>query len=77
MAKTQKVMHTIAEGNRPTGCYLSTGTQVHHFRVLANTAGQKPTPHRVAAFVLLRSGNDSICQDEIEQWNSEPSRTVT
>lgn len=43
MAKTQKVMHTIAEGNRPSG-YLSTGTQVHHFRAPASTARQKPTP---------------------------------
>lgn len=31
----------------------------------------------MAAFVLLRGGNDSICQDETEQRRSEPSRAVT
>lgn len=44
MAKTQKVMHIMAEDNTPTGCYLSTGTQAHQFGALASTAGQKPTP---------------------------------
>lgn len=32
---------------------------------------------RVAVFVLLRGGNHSICQDEIEQRSSEPTRAVT
>ncbi|MXQ82644.1 hypothetical protein E5288_WYG009638 [Bos mutus] len=46
-------------------------------QVTGKRSWAKANSRRVAAFVLLRGGNDSICQDETEQRRSEPSRAVT
>lgn len=76
MAKTQKVMHTISEGNRPTGCCLSTGTQHTILGHWQAQLGSSQLPQS-GCICLAKGGKDSICQDEIEQRSSEPSRAVT
>lgn len=77
MAKTQKVMHTMEEENRPTGCLFPFHKYTaHHFRALASTAGSSQL-QQSGCFCLVKGGKDSICQDKIEQRSSEPSRAVT
>lgn len=76
MANTQKAMHTMAEGNRPTGCYLCTGTQhiiLGHWKAPLGSSQLLQS----GCICLAKGGKDSICQDEIEQRSSEPSRAVT
>lgn len=43
IAKPQKAMPITAK-NRSAGSYLPAGAQAHPLRVLASTAGRKPTP---------------------------------